>query len=204
MVEGYTALNVEGYPSSLTITLGIGSNEINFYYTADEQSYTVNYYKAIVKSDGSILTTKEKIALSDEKSSHTGEVIYSENEKEAKGEIAGYTYVMAGQERITIRTNAVNEVNLYYTANKQSYTVNYYLKDKEGNLTDKPVAEPKTDAETRTGVVIKALDEKEKKGEIAGYTYAQASVESITVSATEPNILNLYYTADEQSYTVNY
>lgn len=107
--------------------------------------------------------------------------------------ITGYTYSHADSESITISASG-NVINLYYTPDNYSYTVNYLEKG-----TNQAIATAKTE-NAAFGTVIKSADEIVT---ITGFTYDSADKESLSIS-TSGNVINLYYTRNNYSYTVNY
>jgi uncharacterized repeat protein (TIGR02543 family) len=115
-ITGYTYDSVD--PESLTIGTDNTSNVINVYYTADAQTYTVNYLEK---------DTNKVLATAAEKNAVYDQVITGSSEAKA---ITGYTYDSVDPESLTIGTdNTSNVINVYYTADAHNLTVNYEYAD---------------------------------------------------------------------------
>lgn len=182
-ISGYTYDSVS--PEKLVISTDDSKNVINVYYTANAQTYTVNYLE---KGTGKVLSKAQV------KATKYAQVIESEQEKIA---IEGYSYDSVTPEKLTIGSdNRANVIHVYYTANAQTYTVNYLEKG-----TNKPLSKAQTKnakyADTITGVSEQIA--------ITGYSYDSVSPESLTIGTDNAaNVINVYYTANKQTYMVNY
>ena len=137
-IDGYVFNSVN--PEELTITTD--SNVINIYYTKrTDLSYTVNY----LEKDTNKVLKDSKVVLN----RTFEEVIKASNEVI---EIAGYKFVKANPEEITIDVEG-NEINLYYE--QVNGTVKAVYVDTKGNVISKEVTytgmvgtEYKTEAKT--------------------------------------------------------
>ena len=137
-INGYVFNSVN--PEELTI--GTDSNVINIYYTKrTDLSYTVNY----LEKDTNKVLKDSKVVLN----RTFEEVIKASNEVI---EIAGYKFVKANPEEITIDVEG-NEINLYYE--QVNGTVKAVYVDTKGNVISKEVTytgmvgtEYKTEAKT--------------------------------------------------------
>ena len=127
-----TAVTIPGYnlvgDESQTITIGTGTNEINFYYAKKtDLSYTVKYLEA---------GTNEKLA--EEKA--VGDQTFGDEVTETAIAIDGYNVTGESEKKLTI-ADGTNEIIFYYTKkNDLSYVVNYLEKD-----TNKVLKEAKTE-----------------------------------------------------------
>ena len=137
-IDGYVFNSVN--PEELTI--GTDSNVMNIYYTKrTDLSYTVNY----LEKDTNKVLKDSKVVLN----RTFEEVIKASNEVI---EIAGYKFVKANPEEITIDVEG-NEINLYYE--QVNGTVKAVYVDTKGNVISKEVTytgmvgtEYKTEAKT--------------------------------------------------------
>ena len=137
-IDGYVFNSVN--PEELTI--GTDSNVMNIYYTKrTDLSYTVNY----LEKDTNKVLKDSKVVLN----RTFEEVIKTSNEVI---EIAGYKFVKANPEEITIDVEG-NEINLYYE--QVNGTVKAVYVDTKGNVISKEVTytgmvgtEYKTEAKT--------------------------------------------------------
>ena len=169
------AIEIAGYnkvePTSVTITVGLEGNEINFYYTPrTDLTGIVNYY---------LKDTTTKLAESKEL---TGLTFNSEIEEKAI-DIPGYNKVDPTSAKITVALEG-NEINFYYTPRTDlEGVVNYYLKDTTTKLAD---------SKELTGLTFNSEIE-EKAIDIPGYNKVDPTSAKITV-ALEGNEINFYYT----------
>ncbi len=190
-VVNESAIDIAGYTlagdASQSLTLTAGTNEIIFYYTANAQKYTVNFLEK---------GTGDPLAPSVTKDTFFNEVIDPASEIIP---IPGYYYAGASVASLTIGTdNDANVINLYYKGKKVPYVVQHLvhvtLFDQEFDL---PIATP----DTGIGRVGRTATGYAK--DVPGYT-ATVESESITLAWGQPNIIKIYYTPDDQIYTVNY
>ena len=184
-ISGYTYDSASA--ASITLVEDATQNVINLYYTKNETGYTVNYYE---KGTNNVISTQKVV-----EHKYPGDIIQSSTEVK---DIPLYTYDSASAASITLVEDLTqNVINLYYTKNKTSYTVNYYEKG-----TTNVIATAKVVTDKYPGDVITSSNEVKT---IAGYTYDSASAASITLDedATQ-NVINLYYTKNKTGYTVNY
>ena len=184
------AIDVAGYdkvnPISKSITIGVGENIINFYYTKREDlSYTVNY----LEKDTEKVIAEAKVV--------NGQIFGTEVEEKAV-DIAGYVKPDVTTQSIEIGVDG-NVIDFYYTKRQDlSYTVNHY----EDGTTNKIA-----DSETVNGVEFETvIDSKTKAKEINGYSFKSCSPESLTVGVdANKNVIDIFYTrVSGLSYTVNY
>ncbi|MGI6468397.1 MAG: S-layer homology domain-containing protein [Syntrophomonadaceae bacterium] len=182
------AIDIEGYnkvePTTVTITLAVSGNVINFYYTArTDIEYTVNYLEQ--GTDKSLAEAKVV----------ENQTFGSQVTEEAI-DIEGYNKVEPISVTITLDKVEGNVINFYYTARTDiEYTVNYL---EQG--TDKPLAEAKVVENQTFGsqVTEEAID-------IEGYNKVDPTTVTITLDKVEGNVINFYYTArTDIEYTVNY
>ena len=183
-------IDIDGYnydsASANSITIGTGSNVLNFYYTKRaDLSYTVNYFEKGTTT--AIKTAKVKSGMTFQAT------VTSASEKI---DIDGYNYDSASATSITIGTGS-NVLNLYYTKRTDlSYTVNYLEKGSNAKLKTS-----KTVSKMTFGSTVKATDEKIA---IDGYNYDSVSADTITIR-TGSNVINIYYTKrTDLTYTINY
>jgi LPXTG-motif cell wall-anchored protein/uncharacterized repeat protein (TIGR02543 family) len=190
-VVNESAIDITGYTlagaASQNLTLTAGTNEIIFYYTANAQTYTVNFLEK---------GTGQQLAPSVTKDTFFNEVIDPACEIIP---IPGYYYAGASVDSLTVGTdNDANVINLYYKGKKVPYVVEHLvhvtLFDQEFDL---PIALP----DSGIGRVGKTATGYAK--DIPGYT-ATVQSESITLAWGQPNIIKIYYTPNDQIYTVNY
>jgi uncharacterized repeat protein (TIGR02543 family)/LPXTG-motif cell wall-anchored protein len=190
-VVNESAIDITGYTlagdASQSLTLTAGTNEIIFYYTANAQKYTVNFLEK---------GTGNPLAPSVTKDTFFNEVIDPACEIIP---IPGYYYAGASVDSLTVGTdNDANVINLYYKGKKVPYVVEHLvhvtLFDQEFDL---PIALP----DSGIGRVGKTATGYAK--DIPGYT-ATVESESITLAWGQPNIIKIYYTPNDQIYTVNY
>ena len=182
------AVTIPGYnlagETSQTITIGTGTNEINFYYTKKTTlSYTVKYLEA--GSDEELATSKTV-----ENQTFGTEVT------EKAIAINGYNVTGESTKTITIADES-NEIVFYYTKkNDLSYVVNYLEKDTNQKLAD---------AKTETGKTYKDKVT-EKAIAIDGYDLVGEATQNLTISHDNgKNVINFYYTKrTDLSYTVKY
>ena len=184
------AIDVPGYdkvnPISKSITIGVGENIINFYYTKREDlSYTVNY----LEKDTEKVIAKAKVV--------NGQTFGTMVEERAI-DIAGYVKPEVATQSIEIGVEG-NVIDFYYTKRSDlSYVVNHY----EDGTTTKIA-----DTEKVTGVEFETvIDSKTKAEEIDGYSFKSCNPESLIVGVdTENNVIDIFYTrVSGLSYTVNY
>ena len=172
-----------------TLTIGTGENVINVYYTKrNDLSYTVNYLEKVENGPDKVLhDPKVQGGMTYE------DTITSANEKI---DISGYNYASVDPETLTIGTGE-NVINIYYTKNSYSYTVeHYWIGDK-----DKLDAQPfHTDAdENQTALFDSAVAYQENGASWVirtnpVYTFAKADPEKITITSDpSKNVLKLYY-----------
>ena len=181
-IDGYNYDSV----SADTITIGTGSNVINFYYTKrTDLTYTINYLEKDTNKVIKTAKTATKITF--------GTVIKASDEAT---KIDGYDYNSADKTSITVGTGA-NVINLYYTkVTGLSYTVNYLEKG-----TTTAISPAKTTGNQTFATVIKSSDEIIT---IDGYKYDSADKTTLTIG-TGSNVINLYYTKrTDLNYKVNY
>ncbi len=182
------AVTIPGYnlagETSQTITIGTGTNEINFYYTKKTTlSYTVKYLEA--GSDEELATSKTV-----ENQTFGTEVT------EKAIAINGYNVTGESTKTITIADES-NEIVFYYTKkNDLSYVVNYLEKDTNQKLAD---------AKTETGKTYKDKVT-EKAIAIDGYDLVGEATQNLTISHDNgKNVINFYYTKrTDLGYTVKY
>ena len=181
-IDGYNYASVD----KSSITIGTGSNVLNFYYTKRaDLSYTVNYFEKGTTT--AIKTAKVKSGMTFQAT------VTSASEKI---DIDGYNYDSASAASITIGTGS-NVLNLYYTKRTDlSYTVNYLEKGSNAKLKTS-----KTVSNITFGSTVKAAKEKVA---IDGYNYDSVSADTITIG-TGSNVINFYYTKrTDLTYTINY
>ena len=182
------AVTIPGYnlagETSQTITIGTGTNEINFYYTKKTTlSYTVKYLEA--GSDEELATSKTV-----ENQTFGTEVT------EKAIAINGYNVTGESTKTITIADGS-NEIVFHYTKkNDLSYVVNYLEKDTNQKLAD---------AKTETGKTYKDKVT-EKAIAIDGYDLVGEATQNLTISHDNgKNVINFYYTKrTDLGYTVKY
>ncbi len=119
-----TAIDIIGYDkvgdTTKTITIAVEGNVINFYYTAKEVKYVVNYLDK---------NTNEKIRDSKNLTAIYGTKVESESHIE---DIYGYRYDSSNVVELLISSNEEeNIINLYYTAINGKVIVKY--EDENGN-----------------------------------------------------------------------
>ncbi len=179
------AIEITGYnkvePTTGTVTITTGLNEIIFWYEArTDLSYEVNYLEK---------DTNEVLAAQKTADGQT----FGEEVTENAIEIAGYDKVAPTEQTITIKVEG-NVINFYYTKRTDlTYTVNYY----EENTTTK-VAESKV----VTGQTYKATVN-ESAIDVTGYSKVEPTSASITIEL-EGNVINFYYNKNSYPYIVNY
>ena len=181
------AIDIAGYnkvdPTSKTITIGTGSNVINFYYTKrTDLTYTVNY-----------LEYGTNKVLHDPKTVENQ--VLDSTASESAIDIAGYNKKAPTSVSIKIAADR-NIINFYYEKRTDlSYTVNYLEYG-----TDTVLHDPKTvnDQTFERQVTENAID-------IDGYNKYGDTVKTITIGASGQNVINFYYTKrTDLEYTVNY
>ena len=181
------AIDIAGYnkvdPTSKTITIGTGSNVINFYYTKrTDLTYTVNY-----------LEYGTNKVLHDPKTVENQ--VLDSTASESAIDIAGYNKKAPTSVSIKIAADR-NIINFYYEKRTDlSYTVNYLEYG-----TDTVLHDPKTvnDQTFERQVTENAID-------IDGYNKYGDTVKTITIGAIGQNVINFYYTKrTDLEYTVNY
>ncbi len=183
-------IDIDGYKYDSvdkdTLTIGIGENVINIYYTKrNDLNYKVNYLE---KGTNKVLHDQKTV-----ENKTFGETIISTNEKIV---IDGYNYDNVDKDSLTITTGE-NVINIYYTKKTDlSYTVNYLEKDTNKVLHNQKIQDGMT-FETEVKSADEVID-------INGYKYDSADKESVKITTGE-NIINIYYTKrNDLSYTVNY
>ena len=169
-----------------TLTIGIGENVINIYYTKrTDLSYKVNYLE---KTTNKVLHNPKTV-----ENKTFGDVIKSADEKIS---IDGYNYDSVDKESLTITTGE-NVINIYYTKrNDLSYKVNYLEKETNKVLHDQ---------KTQDGMTFESIVDSSKEViNIDGYNYDSVDKETLKIT-TGNNVINIYYTKrNDLSYTVNY
>ena len=180
------AIDIAGYnkvdPTSKTITIGTGSNVINFYYTKrTDLTYTVNY-----------LEYGTNKVLHDPKTVENQ--VLDSTASESAIDIAGYNKKAPTSVSIKIAADR-NIINFYYEKRTDlEYTVNYLEKG-----TDNVLATAKSVKNQTFGTTVE-----EEAITINGYNLDSAAKQSIQIG-TGTNVINFYYTKrTDLSYTVNY
>lgn len=136
------AIEIKGYnkvePTEVTITIDVEGNVINFYYTAKEVNYTVNYF--LKDTITKIKDSKNLVAIFGTKVKSS---LYIE-------EIFGYTYDSSNIDELTIAADEENNIiNLYYVEVRG--TVKAIYVDKEGNeISDSIITEGRIGTEYKT------------------------------------------------------
>ena len=182
------AIEISGYdkvdPTTVTITIDVENNVINFYYTKrTDLSYEVNYLE---KDTNAVLADKKVV---------DGQT-YKDTVTENAIEISGYDKVEPTTETITIEVTG-NVINFYYTKRTDlSYIVNYLEKDTNVVLADAKIVDGQ---EFGSEVTENAID-------ISGYDKVDPTTATITIAVNiEDNVINFYYTKrTDLSYEVNY
>ena len=180
------AIDIAGYnkvdPTSKTITIGTGSNVINFYYTKrTDLTYTVNY-----------LEYGTNKVLHDPKTVENQ--VLDSTASESAIDIAGYNKKAPTSVSIKIAADR-NIINFYYEKRTDlEYTVNYLEKG-----TDNVLATAKSVKNQTFGTTVE-----EEAITINGYNLDSAAKQSIQIG-TGTNVINFYYTKrTDLEYTVNY
>ena len=187
-IDGYNCVEVD----KETLTIGTGTNVINFYYTKrTDLSYTVNYLE---KATNNVLHMAKTVG-----NQTFGTVITSTNEVIT---IDGYNYDSVDKPTLVIETSE-NVINIYYTKRTDlSYTVNYLEKDTNTVLHEAKTVENQTFGTEITASVTGNVIEKPEA--IDGYNCIEVDKEKLTIG-TSTNEINFYYTKrTDLSYTVNY
>ncbi|MGI6468398.1 MAG: VWA domain-containing protein [Syntrophomonadaceae bacterium] len=181
------AIDIEGYnkvePTTVTITLAVSGNVINFYYTArTDIEYTVNYLEQ---------GTDRPLAEAKVVENQT----FGSQVTEEAIDIEGYNKVEPTTVTITLAVSG-NVINFYYTARTDiEYTVNYLEQGTDKSLAEAKVVENQTFG---SQVTEEAID-------IEGYNKVEPTSVTITLDKVEGNVINFYYTArTDIEYTVNY
>lgn len=184
-IPGYTFVHASA--DTLTVGYEDACNVLVLYYTPNAQLYTVEYRSA---------TTDKELMEASVYSTYMDKVV-SLNEV-AKPQIPGYIYKNADRETLTITyDNTWNKFILYYTPDLQTYTVKYQ------SITTGKELKP-TDTFSAYMDTVVSLNEI-RKPEISGYTYKNASVDAVVIgNIKERNQVILYYSPNEQTYTVEY
>ena len=173
------AIVISGYdmvaPTSATITIEVEGNVINFYYTAKEVSYTVNYF--LKDTEIKIRDSKNLVATFGTK---VESLLHVE-------EIYGYVYNSSNVEELTITADEENNIiNLYYVEVMGS--VNAIYVDEHGNEISESVI---TEGRVGTEYKISAKDiAKYILVEIKGQETGEYTEEEIVVTyiyETVPN-----------------
>ncbi|ANS76225.1 hypothetical protein AWM70_17915 [Paenibacillus yonginensis] len=154
-----------------------GAQEYVFYYTANEQTVTVKHLDA---------ESKKELVPSTEVKGRTGETV-----NVTALDLQGYTATKS-KDTYTITGDGPNEYVFYYTAAEQSVTVKYLDKDSGAVLANETV---------KSGYPGDTLEL--TAGEIAGYTPEEPAY-SYTITTEEGQQHVFYYTANDQSVTVQY
>lgn len=180
-IVGYDKVNTEEHPSSVTITIDVENNIINFYYTKrTDLSYTVNYLE---QGTNRVLAKAKTVDSQTYQASVTEEAI----------DIAGYNKVAPTSETITIGVGE-NVINFYYTKRTDlGYTVNYY-KDSE-------TAANLIGTDTGSGTFDAEIPYEDGKYLPTGYLKpGTISGQMIITAIEENNVMNVVYT--KRAFTV--
>ena len=181
-IDGYNYDSVD----KATLTIGIGDNVINVYYTKrNDLSYTVNY----LEKDTNKVLNEPKI-----QDGMTFESVV--NSADEVIQINGYKYDSVDKDTLVIGTGE-NLINIYYTkVSGLSYTVNYLEKD-----TNVVISPAKTVDDMTFEDEVKAVDEVIG---IDGYVFNSFDKDTLVIGTGE-NVINIYYTKrTDLSYKVNY
>ena len=181
-IDGYNYDSVD----KATLTITIGENVINIYYTKrNDLGYTVNYLE---KDTNNVIHAQKLV----ENKTFEDTI----NTADEKIEIDGYNYDSVDKDTLKITTGE-NVINIYYTKrNDLSYKVNYLEKDTNKTLHDQKVVNGKTFKDT--------VNSEDEKIDIDGYKFDSVDKETLTIGAGE-NVINIYYTKrNDLSYKVNY
>ena len=181
-IDGYNYDSVD----KDTLTIGMGENIINIYYTKrTDLTYKVNYLE---KGTNKVLS-KQKV--------QTGMTFESTvTSADEVIPINGYNYDSVDKDTLTISTGE-NIINIYYTKKTDlSYKVNYLEKGSNKVIHDQRIIENITfETEIKTEDEIIA---------IVGYNYDSVDKDTLIIG-TGDNIINVYYTKrTDLSYKVNY
>ena len=155
---------------------------MTFYYTANAQTYTVNYLEK---------TTNKVLAPA---STNNATTFASEINGIAQAiEITGYTYDSVDPATLTVGTdNTLNVINVYYTRNTYGYTINYVEKENETNV-----------LKTTTGEASYEEEVSIPSESFAGFTYDSQDKENIVIGLTG-NVATVYYTRNTGTVKVIY
>ncbi|WP_160499666.1 MucBP domain-containing protein, partial [Paenibacillus dendrobii] len=173
VIAGYTAVETDG---KYTFTAK-ADQQYTFYYKANEQTVTVKYLEKGSERELSEPTTQKGVA---------GKTV-----NVAILPVAGYTAVNAN-ESYTFTNKEGQEHIVYYTANKQTVTINYVDQD-----TDQPIQAPST----KDGVTDQEITLTPPV--LAGYTAVETDGK-YTFTAKADQQYTFYYKANEQTVTVKY
>ena len=174
-------------PTTQSIEIGLGSNEITFWYTRrNDLSYIVNY-----KEKGTNASLKLPKVVNDVT---FGTVIQSAREIV---DITGYKYDSVDKDSLTVGADAnENEITIFYTKrNDLSYIVRFL----ELNTYER-LRTPKTVEGVEYDTVIRTENEVEP---IEGYVFHSSDIDQIRIG-TGDNIINLFYKKGKYNYTVYY
>ena len=186
------AVEVPGYrmlePTSQSIEIGLGTNEITFWYTRrNDLSYIVNYKEKGTNAPLKISKIVNNVTYGTEVQS-AREIV----------DITGYTYDSVDKDSLTVGADVnENEITIYYTKrNDLSYIVRFLEKD-----TYERLRTPKTVDGVEYDSIIYTENEIEP---IEGYYFHSADKDRMRIKETE-NILNLYYVKrTDLEYTIYY
>ena len=185
------AVDVPGYrmlePTTQSIKISTGSNEITFWYTRrNDLSYIVNY-----KEKGTNASLKLPKVVNDVT---FGTVIQSAREIV---DITGYKYDSVDKDSLTVGADTnENEITIFYTKrNDLSYIVRFL----ELNTYER-LRTPKTVEGVEYDTVIRTENEVEP---IEGYVFHSSDIDQIRIG-TGDNIINLFYKKGKYNYTVYY
>ena len=173
------AIEINGYnkvaPTSATITIEVEGNVINFYYTAKEVNYVVNYF--LKDTTTKIKDSKNLVAI-------FGTKVESSLHIE---EIFGYAYDSSNIEELIITTDEdANVINLYYVEIKGSVKAIYV--DGNGNeISESVITEGRIGTEYKTSAKeIEKYIFREVKGNETG-EYTEEEIVITYVYETVPN-----------------
>ena len=170
-INGYNKVN----PTTSTIEITTGENEITFYYEAKEINYIVNYF---------LKGTSTKIKDSKNLKAIFGTKVESSLHIE---EIFGYKYDSSNVDELLITTNEeTNVINLYYVEIKGSVKAIYV--DENGNeISESIITEGRIGTEYKTSVKeINKYIFREVSGNENG-TYTEEEIVVTYVYETVPN-----------------
>jgi len=178
LVAGYTA--DAQVKSIASISVNEKENEIIFYYTANQYSYTVKYLE---KDTNKELATP-KIVL---------KAIFETKVTESAAVVTGYTADALTKEITSIAVSG-NEITFFYKANEFDFTVNYYY----DGIIDKT-------ATVTTNAIFGSKISEFKPNPKEGYKLNEVKGSPLTITEdVTKNVISVYYISDLYGYTIEY